>query len=111
MIEMVAMIRKRYSEFLCLFLFCFVFVMSHHKIEVDHVSAPENAIVYTCQLTHLQTIPLTSVSGCIYSPYTPPHHDICIGYITRCRSLRDIHNRGPKARGCVCVETVTECCN
>ena len=36
---------------------------------------------------------------------------VCIGYITRCRSLRDIHNRGPKARGCVCVETVTECCN
>ncbi len=31
---------------------------------------------------------------------------ICIGYIPRCRSLRYLHNRGLKARGCVnSVET------
>ena len=42
---------------------------------------------------------------------TTQTYSTCIGYITRCRSLHDIHNRGPKARGCVCVETVTECCN
>ena len=26
---------------------------------------------------------------------------ISVGYIPRCRSLRYLHNRGPKARGCV----------
>ena len=28
-------------------------------------------------------------------------HHVCIGYTTRLRSLRDIHDRVPQARGCV----------
>ena len=35
---------------------------------------------------------------------------VSIGYILRCRSLRYLHNRGPKARGCVNrVETEPRC--
>ena len=30
-----------------------------------------------------------------------PTEPLCVGYIPRCRSLRYLHNRGPKARGCV----------
>ena len=26
---------------------------------------------------------------------------VCIGYITRCRSLRDLHTEGRRPRGCV----------
>ena len=37
-------------------------------------------------------------------------HGTSIGYIPRCRSLRYLHNRGPKARGCVNrVETEPRC--
>ena len=35
----------------------------------------------------------------------------CIGYTTRWRSLRDIHDRGPQVRGCVSVGTDTELYN
>ena len=37
-------------------------------------------------------------------------HNFCIGYTTRCRSLRDLHYRGPQARGSVrSVETEPRC--
>ena len=29
------------------------------------------------------------------------YYDVSVGYILRCRSLRYLHNRGPKAQSCV----------